>query len=57
MKEIEKFSVEPLSDEEATVTNGGFAWIAIAGAVIYAYNNIDDFAEGFEKGFKEHYND
>ncbi len=42
-----------LSEKELQNLNGGWLalTIAIAGAVIYVYNNKDDFVEGFKEGF------
>lgn len=58
MKEIEKLCLEPLSDEEATVTNGGFGVLATIGVgLLVAYiadvcANTEEHAEAAKKGWE-----
>ncbi|MDD3567363.1 MAG: class IIb bacteriocin, lactobin A/cerein 7B family [Bacteroidales bacterium] len=59
MKELSlnNLGVQELDAREMVEVDGGFAWIAVVGAIIYVYNNWDDFAEGFKEGVAEHYQD
>lgn len=66
--ETNKFNVRELSLSEQTQLNGGFfgiddaivaaalSCIAVLGAVIYVYNNKEDFVEGFKEGFNSVHN-
>ncbi len=50
---LASYGVEELNEVQMREVNGGGfgAFIAIASACIYLYNNADDFAEGFREGF------
>jgi hypothetical protein len=53
--ELEKFGLKELDRSEMQI-NGGWVWqafqaaAAVATAVIYVYNNWDDFESGFSEG-------
>ena len=54
-KEFYKYDVIPLNEKDSKTINGGWITtaIAIASAIIYIYNNGDDFIEGFKEGYNE----
>lgn len=56
MKNLEKNAlVQEMSLEENKQIVGGNPWvvaITFAGALIYLYNNNDDFAAGFKEGYQ-----
>ena len=54
---LNNLGVQELDAKEMVEVDGGIAWIAIVGAIIYVYNNRKDFAEGFKEGVAEHYQD
>ena len=56
--DLEQLGVQEMNAREIKETDGGFLQIiagaiAIAGAIIYIYNNADDFVEGFNEGYKQ----
>lgn len=53
MVNLESYGVQELNINEINETSGGWVWIAVAGAVIYVYNNWGDFEKGFKEGVAE----
>jgi K+ transporter len=49
MNQLECMDLKELSLEESKLVQGGWWQVALAiiGAVIYIYNNADDFAKGY----------
>ncbi|MFM8911378.1 MAG: hypothetical protein ACKOE6_00475 [Flammeovirgaceae bacterium] len=57
--ELHDMKLVELTPEEASAQAGGWFWhafqaaVAVIGAVIYIYNNADDFVAGWNEGKKE----
>ena len=46
----QKYCLCEIDTAQANRITGGFYWIAVAGAIIYLYNNWDDFCAGVNDG-------
>lgn len=52
--DLNAMGVVEMGEVERRNANGGNPWalyLAIAGAVIYVYNNWDDFTDGVKEGY------
>lgn len=52
--DLKSYGIETMSNSEMKEANGGWITQAITllSVGIYLYNNYDDFAAGFEKGYE-----
>jgi hypothetical protein len=58
MKKLKNYGVHEIETEKIRETNGGFFGVddgialAVAGALIYLYNEGDDFVDGFNSSYQ-----
>lgn len=52
--DLKNLKLTEMNSQEMKNVDGGWlpAALAIAGALIYVYNNAGDFAQGFKEGYK-----